>query len=648
MIEISINQLSKYYGAKQVFGNISLDLMTHDRVGLIGSNGCGKTTLLKVIQGTEDYQAGSIQVRKDARIRYLDQFMDFGDQMTVEEVCISAFQDIHDLRENLRQLEHAMSMATGADLDLAIRRYSRAVDQFESLGGYDVETRMEMVMQGLEISPAMRAQRFVDLSGGEKTRVALARMLLEEPDILLLDEPSNHLDIPAVEWLENFLKSYKGTVLMVSHDRSFLDRTVTRIIELQADRAEAYLGNYSDYVVEREQRFLLALREYENQQKKIERMEDQIERYKIWGAMRDSEKMEKAAKVLEKKLAKIDRLDRPVIDKPQMKLNLDITRRSGKEVLNIVGLSHAFGENRLFSDLNLQLFYKDRACLLGRNGCGKTTLLKLILGELPVDQGSIRLGAGLIIGYLPQEVDFPDEELTLLTYFSHQHLVSTGKAWTELARALFRKDDVNKQIKSLSGGEKRRLKLCSLCYEKVNLLIMDEPTNHLDIESREALEANLKIYEGTLLFVSHDRYFIGKIADQILLLEDGQLQVFRMDYDDYREEIQFRRNRLTLATAAATASAAVSAAAAKASKPVPGTNPRQPMVAKQPSWQRRLEQLEAMIEQTEAEQNNLAAEMAVHAYDAGRLAELYQARIDVDDRLGQLMQKWEQLQAEQS
>ena len=236
----------------------------------------------------------------------------------------------------------------------------------------------------------------------------------------------------------------------------------------------------------------------------------------------------------------------------------------------------------------------------------------------------------------------------MLTYFSHQHLVSTGKAWTELARALFRKDDVNKQIKSLSGGEKRQLKLCSLCYEKVNLLIMDEPTNHLDIESREALEANLKIYEGTLLFVSHDRYFIGKIADQILLLEDGQLQVFRMDYDDYREEIQFRRNRLTLATAAATASAAVSAAAAKASKPVPGANPRQPMVAKQPSWQRRLEQLEAMIEQTEAEQNNLAAEMAVHAYDAGRLAELYQARIDVDDRLGQLMQKWEHLQAEQN
>jgi ATP-binding cassette, subfamily F, member 3 len=642
MIEISVNQLSKYFGAKQVFANISLEIMTGDRVGLIGSNGCGKTTLLKVLQGSEDFQSGSIQIRKDARIRYLDQFMDFGTVMTVQEVCESAFQTIKDLRVRLGQLEQTMADAAGIELDRAVRQYGQAMEQFELLGGYEAETRLEMVLQGLEIPPALRRQIFAQLSGGEKTRVALARMLLEDPDILLLDEPSNHLDIPAVEWLENFLKTYKGTVLMVSHDRCFLDRTVTRIIELHADHAEAYIGNYSTYVIEKEQRFQLALREYENQQKKIERMEEQIQRFKIWAAMRDSEVMEHNTKVMERKLAKIERLDRPAIDKAQMKLNMDVTRRAGKEVLKIAGLSKSFGSHRILADLDLQLFYRDRACLLGRNGCGKSTLLKLILQELPADSGSIRLGAGLTIGYLPQEVAFDDEEQTLLAWFSRRYQITTGEARSELARALFRKDDVHKQIKNLSGGERSRLRLCALCYEKVNLLIMDEPTNHLDIESREVLEGILQNYEGTLLFVSHDRYFIDKVADQILVLADGRLQAFRMSYTEYSAEVQARRERA--ANLQEPQADPVGRVRQKSRNDSNARGIARP--AAKPDKPIGLAQLESLIEQAEAEQKTLDADILAYGCDASRLTELFQEKEALDRRLDQLMQQWEALQGD--
>ena len=533
MVEISIRQMSKFFGAKLVFSNVSFEIMSGERVGLIGSNGCGKTTLLNVIQGVEDFQSGSVQIRKDARISCLGQFMDFGPEMTVEAVCAAAFHELQEIRGRIRQIELTLAQAGGAELDKAVRQYGQAMDQFERLRGYEAETRLEMVLQGLEIPAQMRHESFAGLSGGEKTRVALARLLLEEPDILLLDEPSNHLDIPAVEWLESFLKSFRGTVLMVSHDRYLLDRSVTRIIDLQADRADCYSGNYSAYVAEKERRFLLAMHDYENQQKKIARMEEQIERYKIWGAMRSSEVMEKNAKVLERKLAKIEPLDKPAADRRQIKLGSGIARRSGREVLRISGLGKSFGGRRLFSELNLRLEYQDRACLLGRNGCGKTTLLNMITGAIPADGGGIHLGASLSIGYLPQEVVFADEEQTLLDYFARRHRISTSEARPALARVLFCRDDVYKQIKNLSGGEKSRLMLCSLFYDKVNFLIMDEPTNHLDIESREVLERNLQAYEGTLLFTSHDRYFIEKVASKILVMEQGRLQMFRMGYADY-------------------------------------------------------------------------------------------------------------------
>jgi ATPase subunit of ABC transporter with duplicated ATPase domains len=533
MLDIAISQISKYYGANLVFSDVSFDIMTGDRIGLVGHNGCGKTTLLRMIQGTENCDAGQIMIRKQARVRCLEQMLTFPAQMTADDICAAAFVQVDLLRQQLRQLELEMTRESGAALEQTMRRYSRLTEQFESMNGYEIETKMEKVMQGLGISSEMRQICFEKLSGGEKTRVALARLLLEEPDVLLLDEPSNHLDIASIEWLETFISGYRGTVLIVSHDRHFLERTVNRIVELHADRAEVYVGGYKAYLVEKEARFEQAMLTYAQQQKKIERMEQQIERYRIWGAMRSSEKMERAAVVMQRKLDRVERLERPDQERHKPRLSLKDQRRSGQEVLQIKNLCYAYGSLELLRDLKLDLYYRNRACLLGSNGSGKSTLLKLILGEISPDSGSIRLGASIRAGYLPQIISFADENQTLLDYFSREHGLNYAQARTALAKALFCRDDVFKKISQLSGGEKSRLKLCSMTQDQINFLVLDEPTNHLDIDSREVLESMLLAFRGTLLFVSHDRYFIEKVADHVLVLENGQLEHFEMSYAEY-------------------------------------------------------------------------------------------------------------------
>ncbi|MDW7657400.1 MAG: ATP-binding cassette domain-containing protein, partial [Bacillota bacterium] len=353
MLEISINQISKYYGANLIFSGVSFDIMSGDRIGLVGHNGCGKTTLLRMIQGTESCDAGQIMIRKNARVRCLEQMLTFSSQMTADDICAAAFAQVDQLRQQLRRLELEMTHESGAALDQTMRQYSRLTGQFESMNGYETETRIEKVMQGLGITYEMRQICFEKLSGGEKTRVALARLLLEEPDILLLDEPSNHLDIASIEWLETFISGYRGTVLIVSHDRHFLERTVNRIVELHADRAEAYVGGYKAYLVEKETRFEQAMLTYAQQQKKIERMEQQIERYRIWGAMRSSEKMERAATVLQRKLDRVERLDKPDPGRHKPRLSLKDQRRSGQEVLQIKDLSYAYGSLELLRDIKL-------------------------------------------------------------------------------------------------------------------------------------------------------------------------------------------------------------------------------------------------------------------------------------------------------
>lgn len=533
MIEFSINNLVKYYGAEKVFENISFDVKTYERVGLIGQNGCGKSTLMKIIMGIEEYSSGTISIRNGIKVGYLDQIFKFSDEVTVMDILQSPFQHIKELSLKIKAQEGKFKNLSEEKLEVEMRVYGELMEEYERIGGYQVDTEINKVTIGLMIPDSFRGQYFNRLSGGEKTRVMLGKLLLEQPDLLLLDEPTNHLDIKSIEWLEEFLNNYKGTVFMVSHDRQFLDKVANRIIELEQTTANLYMGNYSDYVIEKEKRFEIAYRAYINNQRKIEQMERQIERYRIWGAMRDSEKMYKRAKELEKRLDKMEVLDRPSIDTSKIKLNTDGINRSGKVVIDAQDISKSFGIKVLFKDLSFTLFYKDRLCIMGENGSGKTTLLKIILSENIPDRGIIKIGSNLTIGYLPQNVTFEDEDLSILDHFSSKHRLSQSEARKELAKMLFIRDDVFKKIRLLSGGEKSRLRLASLIHDKVNLLVLDEPTNHLDIDSREVLEDTLEKYEGTILFVSHDRYFVEKLSTKMLIMENGHTDFYPVPYDDY-------------------------------------------------------------------------------------------------------------------
>lgn len=540
MIECSVCELSKSYGAYKVFENISFEIKSGERIGIIGQNGCGKTTLMKILMGLEEYEGGVIHMRKGARLGYLEQVHHIDKFADVEEVLWQAFEKVTVLKRGMQDLEKTFANLKGKPLEQAMTKYSKYLEEYERLDGYQLETKINRVCEGLEITSNLRSMPFEALSGGEKTRVILGRLLLESPDILLLDEPSNHLDISSIEWLENFLKEYKGTVVVISHDRYFLDRITTKIYELEPNHMVAYHGNYSVYVIEKERRFLEDFKRYQNQQKQLDRMNEQIHRYRVWGAARDSEVMYKRAKELEKRLEKISVLDRPVLENRKMRMDASAGRRSGKLVITAERVQKSFGEKHLIKERDFTVFYGDSICLMGANGSGKTTLLKLILGELQPDRGVIKIGEGVKIGYLPQHIVFEDEEKTLVEYFAYEHDISLGAARGALAKMLFVQEDVHKRIKSLSGGEKSRLKLCSLTYEKVNLLVLDEPTNHLDIESREELEEALVSFEGTLFFVSHDRYFVEKTADQILWIEDGMLQSYPFGYKDFIEKRQRR------------------------------------------------------------------------------------------------------------
>lgn len=541
MIEIGVNNLSKYYGATKIFEKISFEIKTGERIGLIGRNGCGKTTIFKILMGLEDYQEGDINYRKDIKLGYLNQIPVYSEEIKTIEVIRMAFEKLSAISKEMKALEKSFESLEGVELEKSINYYGRLTSQYELEGGYDLETKINKITEGLQITENLKDLPFQNLSGGEKTRVILAKLLLEEPDLLLLDEPTNHLDLETIDWLENFLKEYKGSVLIISHDRYFLDRVVGRIIELEISRANIYEGNYSYYVLEKERRFLMDYSHYQNQQKKIERMENQIKRYRIWGKMRDSEMMYKRAKVLEKRLEKIEVLDRPILDSRKVRLGIDVVNRTGKLVLEIEELKKAFEQKRLLSNITLNMFYQESACIIGKNGSGKSTLLKLILDEMKPDAGVIKIGSGVKIGYLPQHVEFEDEEQTILEYFSRKHNITNEIARGQLAKVLFFKEDVFKKIKNLSGGEKSRLKLCSLTFEKVNFMILDEPTNHLDIDSREVLEENLINYEGTLLFVSHDRYFINKVADKIMELKNGVMDIYDGDYNYYLNECAKRK-----------------------------------------------------------------------------------------------------------
>ncbi len=697
MIELSINNLTKYYGATKIFENISFEVKTRERIGLIGKNGCGKTTVMKIIMGrylggipgvnkleedglntdgslTEDYQGGEVNLRKDVKVGYLNQIPVYKEGVKAIDVIRMALQEVFLLQSKLSELENQFQFLSDDALDKALKQYTRLTEEYEQAGGYELETKINKITDGLKIDSGMKEMSFASLSGGEKTRVILAKILLEEPDILLLDEPTNHLDLETTEWLEGFLKSYNGSVLMISHDRYFLDSVAGKIVELEFNRTGIYYGNYSYYVLEKERRFLIEYKHYLSQQKKIEQMEQQIEQYRIWGRMRDSEAMFKRAKVLEKRLEKIEVLDKPVKTSKRVQFNQDIGSRTGNMVLDIGNLSKGFEENPLLIDVEFTLFYQDSACIIGKNGCGKTTLLKMILGELQPDTGTIKTGSQVKIGYLPQQVTFQDEEQTILEYFTYHHNITYEAARSQLARGLFFKEDVHKKIRILSGGEKSRLRLCSLTFEKVNLMVLDEPTNHLDIESREVLEKTLAEYEGTLLFVSHDRYFINKIADKIMVIENSNLKVYPGDYSYYLEECRKNTSEVfqpgnkteeaakpegisktaagrTESTDKPTGSYKRSEAEktielSKASGANKAANYKTDASRKRSAaispW--KLEMLEREIEEMETELKAIETEIAEHSFEAEYLGELFLKKEKVENRLNMAYDSWENYQ----
>lgn len=545
MIELALKEIEKYFGGNRIFSNITFEVQSTERVGLIGRNGTGKTTVFKIIAGIEKQDKGSISIRKNSTIGYLHQIPVYPEQFKVIDVLKTAFETQYEINRELKILEVQMSTLKGKELEHVLRKYGDLNELYEAKGGYEIEEKMSKVCTGLKINEKFLSREFINLSGGEKTIIMLGKILLESPEILLLDEPSNHLDVASIEWLEGYLKAYKGTVIVISHDRYFLDRVVTKIVEIEDGETSFYNGNYSYYIKEKQRRIFEQFEDYKDQQKKIKAMEKAIKKLREWAIQGDNEKFFKRAESMQKRLDKVERVDKPILNQPKIQLDFAGTGRSGKDVVSIKGLCKSFGDKKVLEDLCLEVKYGQSTALIGDNGSGKSTIIKILLGEAEEDCGEVKLGASTKVGYLPQNITFNNEDLTVLEAFREDISILEGPARGILAKFLFYGESVFKKVKNLSGGEKSRLKLCKLIQNDINLLILDEPTNHLDIDSRENLEEALMEFTGTILFISHDRFFINKLAETICEIEDKKITNYNGDYEYYLEKKnEFKGNKI--------------------------------------------------------------------------------------------------------
>lgn len=529
MIDINISKINKTYGFDKILNNIDLTIQKGEKVALIGANGCGKSTILKIIAGQESIDSGTISIRNNITIGYLSQIPE-QNNIIVKDYINSAFKEILELKEKLTKYE---TKILTNDYKI-ITKYTELQEKFMTIGGYEYETKIQKILPVFNITNEMLERNFNTLSGGEKTIITLVKLLLQEPDVLLLDEPTNHLDINKIMWLEKTLNNYKGTILIVSHDRYFLDKVVNKIFLLTKKEIEIYHGNYSYYIKESENRLLLELKNYKDQQKQIKKMEDSIKRLKEYGKLcgpSGGEIFFRRASSIQKRLDKLERKDKP-IETNKINININEGNRSGKDVLTITNLNLAYSTKEIFKDLNLNIKYQEKLCLVGENGVGKSTLIKEILKE----NNSIKLGSNIKIGYIPQEITFENSNLTVLEEARKYFIGPEQNLRSALFKYLFVGENIYKKIKYLSGGEKVRLKIFSLIQDSYNFLILDEPTNHIDIDTREMLEEALKDYQGTILFVSHDRYFINKIANGILEIKDKNITRYVGNYDNYVEQ----------------------------------------------------------------------------------------------------------------
>ena len=631
MIDIQVQELVKSFDLeKRILDGLTFQVDTGERLGILGSNGAGKTTLFRLLTGELTPDSGQISIASGRRLGLISQIPVVPAGFTVEDVLRSAFDRMAALGREMETL--AQAMAAGDDSPNTLKRYGDISARFEALGGYDTDTAVNKVANGLRISAAMRSQPFDLLSGGEKTRVNLGRLILEDTDILLLDEPTNHLDLQATEWLEEYLKSFHGTVLTISHDRYFLDRTVTRIIEIVDGKAAFYSGNYSFYYIEKERRYQEQLKQYEKEQAKIAQLEKSAEQLRMF-AFKGNDKTYRRAISMEKRIARMNTTVKPTKAK-RMDARFASREFRGDEVLQLRGVTKAFGDRTLFEEIYLHVVPGERIALLGENGTGKTTLLNMIMNRESVDGGVIRTGPSVRTAYLPQIIHFDHPERSMVdTMIYEKKNMSATSARNRLAAYDFRGEDVFKSVAVLSGGELSRLRLCMLMDEEINFLILDEPTNHLDIASREWIEEAVEAFEGTLLFVSHDRYFIDRFATRIWELADGTITDYPMNFAQYR----------------------AAKAAQEKEKPAPApaekkgdTRPARGNRAQQAA-RRQLTICESAIARLEEECRRLDEEMTLHGAEADKLAELYREKQDAEAQLEQEMERWEalSLQAEE-
>lgn len=533
MIEIGLKNITKNYGFKNILNGISFDVKTNEILALIGQNGSGKSTLLKIIAGIETATSGNIAIRSNATLGILNQTQDVvEDYITVKDILYKGIEELINLRDKLSYFEENMACATGKDLKKLLNNYGKLQEEFINLGGYEINEKIGRVQTGFNIKPEILNIKFNLLSGGEKTLINFAALILNEPDILLLDEPTNNLDINTLEWLENFLSSYKGTILICSHDRYFLDKVATKTVLIENQQIEIFHGNYSHFLEENEKRIMQEFKDFKNQQKQIMAMKAAIKKLREWGKIGDNESFFKRAVCMEKRLARMELVNKP-LEKKDIPLDFNGNIRSGQDVIVVKDLNLGYDNKVLLEHVNFKLRYGEKVCLMGGNGTGKSTLIKKIIFN---ENEAIKLGTNIVSGYIPQEIYFDNDKITILEEAKKYYEGTETVLRSSLSKFLFNGEQVFKKVGILSGGEKVRLKLFCLIQEKPNLLILDEPTNHIDIDTKEILESALQDYQGTLLFISHDRYFINKLADRIINIENMNLVNYIGNYNDYKNK----------------------------------------------------------------------------------------------------------------
>jgi len=630
MKDIIFSNIKKSFGGFEVLKGVSFECIKGEKVGLIGRNGTGKTTIFRIITGSEDIDEGHLHVLKGSAIGYIEQIPEYPDGTKVIEVLRRSCQHIYALRDELHTLEQDISASkSNCTQEKLIKKYEKLQFRFEHLEGYDIDVKLEKVCSGLKIGDEMLDRDYNSLSGGEKTRVMLGQIFLNHPDILLLDEPTNHLDIESVEWLEEFISQYKGTVLIAAHDRYFLDATINKIVELEAGKTKTYKGNYSQYAQQKDDEITRQFVTYKNQQKKIKAMEEAVKRFRDWGTRTDNPDMFKKAVNMERRLERIERVDKPT---EARKIGLDFNaQRSGNDVIKMENISKSYENHNILNNIDLHVYYQDRICILGKNGTGKTTLFKILMNEVNPDSGIVKMGSRLNIGYLEQEVHFDNENEKVIDVFRNQFPMHEDKARNYLARFLFFGNDVFKSLGDLSGGEKVRFQLAVLMQLNPNLLLLDEPTNHLDIDSMEMLEEALLDYTGTIVFISHDRYFINKIAHKVIELKDHTLHEYLGNYDFYRQKTKQKQEKLHTKTRTS-----IDTEQHDFQKRRKAANQEKRRLRRLHEIENEVENIEQMIEKVEAQ-------IEKHGCDYEKLQELYAHKKTLHDKLDTLLHEWAEL-----